>query len=73
MAALSLGAVGVQMGTRFVCAKECTVHPNYKASLIKAKIGYGSYGYHGHQVRVIKNKLTKGFTIKREKCSCRGV
>ena len=22
---------------RFVCAKECTVHPNYKASLIKAK------------------------------------
>ena len=30
LAALSLGAQGVQMGTRFICSTECTVHKNYK-------------------------------------------
>lgn len=29
-AALMLGAIGVQMGTRFLVANECTIHPNYK-------------------------------------------
>ena len=32
-----LGAVGVQMGTRFLTAKECNVHANYKAKVIAAK------------------------------------
>ena len=36
-AALMLGAAGVQMGTRFVVARESIVHPNYKEKLIKAK------------------------------------
>ena len=36
-AALMLGACGVQCGTRFLVAKECTVHPNYKAKILKAK------------------------------------
>ena len=30
VAALALGAVGVQMGTRFMCAAECTIHPRVK-------------------------------------------
>ena len=36
-AAYMLGASGVQIGTRFLVAKECNVHPNYKAKIIKAK------------------------------------
>lgn len=28
-AAMMLGACGVQMGTRFLSAEECTIHPNY--------------------------------------------
>ncbi|NLT95773.1 MAG: enoyl-[acyl-carrier-protein] reductase FabK [Clostridia bacterium] len=62
IAALSLGAVGVQMGTRFICAEECTVHPNYKAAIIEAKDRDTVLtGYNGHYVRVLKNKLTKAF------------
>ncbi len=63
VAALALGASGVQMGTRFVCAKECTVHPNYKKAIIAARdrstvvTGRST----GHPVRVLSNKLAKQF------------
>ena len=36
-AAFMLGAEAVQMGTRFVVAKESIVHENYKQRIIKAK------------------------------------
>ncbi|WP_422445898.1 enoyl-[acyl-carrier-protein] reductase FabK [Thermoanaerobacterium sp. DL9XJH110] len=65
VAALSLGAKGVQMGTRFVCAKECTVHDNYKTAIINAKdrstVVTGRPT--GHPVRVLKNKLTRQFEL----------
>ncbi len=35
-AAFMLGACGVQMGTRFLCAEECSVHPVYKERVLKA-------------------------------------
>jgi len=35
-AALMLGAVGVQLGTRFVATRECVAHPNYKDALVAA-------------------------------------
>lgn len=35
-AALMLGACGVQMGTRFLSATECSIHPNYKEKILKA-------------------------------------
>ena len=35
-AAFMLGACGVQMGTRFLSAEECTVHPEYKQKILKA-------------------------------------
>ena len=35
-AAFMLGACGVQMGTRFLCAEECTIHPVYKEKILKA-------------------------------------
>ena len=35
-AALALGAEGIQMGTRMVCAAESPVHENWKQSIIEA-------------------------------------
>ena len=61
-AALCLGAQGVQMGTRFICAEECQVHINYKNAVLRAKDRDTTLtGYHGHYVRVIQNKLTREF------------
>lgn len=61
LAAFALGAEGVQVGTKFIVADECTVHENYKDAIIKAKdrstVATGSYT--GHPVRVIENKLAK--------------
>jgi len=33
---LDMGAAGVQLGTRFVCAHECIAHPNFKKAFIRA-------------------------------------
>ena len=60
-AAFALGAQGVQIGTRFMCAEECTIHDDVKARILKAKdrdtvvTGRST----GHPVRVLKNKLSK--------------
>ena len=62
-AAFCLGAEGVQVGTRFLVAQECTVHPNYKQRILQAKdtdtMATGRST--GHPVRVIKNKLAREF------------
>jgi enoyl-[acyl-carrier protein] reductase II len=36
VAALALGAEGVQIGTRFVATKECCAHPGYKQTVLEA-------------------------------------
>ncbi|MBM3141562.1 MAG: enoyl-[acyl-carrier-protein] reductase FabK [Chloroflexi bacterium] len=36
VAALALGADGVQMGTRFVATRECIAHQNFKEAIVKA-------------------------------------
>ena len=36
-AAFMLGACGVQLGTRFLVAKECTIHQNYKDKVLAAR------------------------------------
>ena len=36
IAALALGAAGVQMGTRFVATRECIAHANAKEAIVKA-------------------------------------
>lgn len=60
-AAAMLGASGFQIGTRFLVAKECTVHQNYKDRIIKAKdIDTTTTGQStGHPVRVIRNHLAR--------------
>jgi enoyl-[acyl-carrier protein] reductase II len=37
VASFSLGAEGVQLGTRFVAVEECIAHPNYKQAIIDAR------------------------------------
>ena len=62
-AAFMLGAVGVQMGTRFLSAFECGVHPNYKKKILKAKdvdtIVTGKRL--GHPVRQLKNPFARNY------------
>ena len=62
-AAFQLGAVGVQVGTRFLVAEECGVHPNYKKKVLKANdIATMTTGKRlGHPVRQIKNQFAKDF------------
>lgn len=65
-AAFLLGAQGIQMGTRFLTAKECTIHPNYKAKVIAANdhdtVVTGKTL--GHPVRALKNRMTREFQKK---------
>lgn len=67
-AAMMLGAEAIQMGTRFVVAKECIVHENYKQKIIGAKdIDSEVTGRStGHPVRCIRNKMTREY-LKMEK------
>jgi len=60
-ASFMLGAEGVQIGTRFLVAKECTVHQNYKNKVLKARdIDTEVTGRRfGHPVRILKNKLSR--------------
>ena len=65
VAALALGAQGVQMGTRFICSEECIAHPRFKEQIIQAHdrativTGVST----GHPVRCLENKLTYQFMV----------
>ncbi|MDR3156678.1 MAG: enoyl-[acyl-carrier-protein] reductase FabK [Lactobacillales bacterium] len=62
-AVFCLGAEAVQVGTRFVVARESNAHANYKQKILKAKdIDTVISGQHfSHAVRSLKNKLTRAF------------
>lgn len=62
-AAFMLGAEAVQMGTRFLVAKECVVHQKYKDRVLKAKdIDSAVTGRsHGHPVRCLRNQMTREY------------
>ena len=68
VAALALGAEGVQMGTRLLATKEGTLHGNYKQAIIRAKdtdtVVTGRTT--GLQFRVLKNNLAREI-LKMEK------
>ena len=67
-ATFMLGAQGVQIGTKFLVAKECNIHQNYKDKVIKAKdidpeiTGTST----GHPIRSLRNKFTRQY-VKLEK------
>ena len=62
-AAIMLGACGVQIGTRFLLADECSVHGNYKQRVLKANdtatIVTGRRL--GHPVRSIKSPFSRAY------------
>lgn len=60
-AALMLGAIGVQIGTRFLTAHECNVHAVYKERILKAKdIDTIATGKRlGHPVRCLKTPFSR--------------
>ena len=62
-AAFMLGAEAVQIGTRFVVAKESIVNEKYKERIIKAKdIDSAVTGRsHGHPVRCLRNQMTREY------------
>lgn len=70
-AALVMGAAGVQMGTRFLVAEECGVHPNVKQKLINAvdtdSVVTGLLA--GHGVRGLRNAFTDKFLTLERQCA----
>ena len=62
-AAFMLGAVGVQLGTRFLVAEECSVHPVYKQKILKANdIATIATGKRlGHPVRSLKTPFSRAY------------
>ncbi|HEY8392402.1 MAG TPA: enoyl-[acyl-carrier-protein] reductase FabK [Capillibacterium sp.] len=67
-AAFLLGAEGVQVGTRFICAEECIVHEEYKKMVLKAtdRSTVVTGQRTGHPVRVLKNKFARQFLTAEE-------
>jgi enoyl-[acyl-carrier protein] reductase II len=62
-AALSLGAKGIQMGTRFICTPECIAHQKFKEAIVKARdratVVTGTTT--GHPARCLENRLTREY------------
>lgn len=70
LAFLEMGAAGVQLGTRFVCASECVAHPNFKKAFIKgaARDAQASVALDARfpviPVRALQNDGTRAFMEK---------
>ena len=62
-ASFMLGAQGIQLGTRFLVAHECSVHQAYKDKIIKASdIATATTGKRlGHPVRSLKTPFTREY------------
>ena len=62
-AAFALGADAVQLGTRFLTAKECNIHENYKKKVLKAgdTATVVTGRRLGHPVRSIKNQFAREY------------
>jgi enoyl-[acyl-carrier protein] reductase II len=63
VAAIALGAQGIQMGTRFACTTECIVHTKYKERVLQARDRCTTTTGHtlGHPVRALENTFTRRF------------
>lgn len=63
-AAFCLGACGVQMGTRFLSAEECTIHPTYKEKILKANdlCTMVTGKRLGHPVRSLRTQFARNYS-----------
>ena len=68
LAAIALGADGIQVGTILLASHECPIHQNYKNAIIKAKDTDTTVTGRiaGTPVRILKNKMSRNY-IKKEK------
>lgn len=66
VAALALGAKGIQMGTRFVCSDECLAHPDFKKLIVDAsdRATVLSGQSTGYPLRCLENKFARDFMDK---------
>jgi enoyl-[acyl-carrier protein] reductase II len=69
VAAVLLGADGVQMGTRFLASKECPIDENYKKRIVDATADDVTVvlRFTGHPLRLIKNQLSEEWQKLEEK------
>lgn len=74
---LEMGAAGVQLGTRFVCATECRAHPKFKQAFIRgtAREALASVALDARfpviPVRALQNEGTKRFMEKQREVIAR--
>lgn len=63
-AAFILGACGVQLGTRFLSAKECNIHPTYKEKILKATdlCTMVTGKRLGHPVRSLRTEFSRNYS-----------
>ncbi len=63
-AAFMLGACGIQMGTRFLSAEECTIHPTYKEKIVKANdlCTMVTGKRLGHPVRSLRTQFARNYS-----------
>ena len=72
VAAFSLGADGVQIGTRFAVTKESSAHENYKRKIVEAKdTDTMLYLKSIIPVRLVKNALTSKIEELEQRCAAR--
>ena len=68
-AAFDLGASGVQIGTCLLASRECPIHDNYKAAIVKARdndtIVTGRIA--GTPVRILKNPMAREYVSMERK------
>ena len=74
---LEMGAAGVQLGTRFVCANECIAHPDFKKAFIRASARDAATSVQIDPrlpvipVRALKNKEMEAFAAKQREVANR--
>ncbi len=73
VAALSLGADGVQIGTSLLVSKECPIHESYKKAVIKAKDSSTTVTGRSLNmpVRVMKNRMSRKYLQLEKEIDCK--
>lgn len=71
VAALALGACGIQVGTCLLVAEECPIHDNYKQAVIKAKDNDTVVTGRSLNapVRILKNQMSRHYLALEKSCA----
>jgi len=70
LAAMTLGAEGVQIGSRFVTSEESSAHPNFKQRIVQASDGDTRLTLKQlTPVRLLKNKFSEEVEVAEKRCA----